>query len=130
MSDTARLPIPRSKTTHWAALLDGAPPLWLALCLFYLALLALSEVVSFGAAYWAGAVAATLMISLYSARALRGGRRAGLVAVGLPAIYAFLFVILRLQDYSLLIGTAGLFVALALVMWVTRNIDWYAGERR
>ena len=102
----------------------------IALCLFYLALLALSEVVSFGVAYWIGAAAATLMISLYSARALRGGRRAGLVAVGLPAIYAFLFVILRLQDYSLLIGTAGLFVALALVMWVTHNIDWYAGERR
>lgn len=102
----------------------------LALCLFYLALLALSEVVSFGAAYWAGAAAATLMVSLYCARALRGGRRAGVVAVGLPAVYGFLFVILRLQDYSLLIGTAGLFVALGLVMWVTRNIDWYAGDSR
>lgn len=102
----------------------------LALCLFYLALLALSEIASFGVAYWTGAAAATLMISLYCARALRGGRRADVVAVGLPAVYAFLFVILRLQDYSLLIGTAGLFVALALVMWVTRNIDWYAGENR
>jgi inner membrane protein len=91
---------------------------------------ALSEVVSFGAAYWAGAAAATLMISLYGARALRGGRRAAVVAVGLPAVYGFLFVILRLQDYSLLVGTAGLFLALALVMFVTRNIDWYANDRR
>jgi len=102
----------------------------MALCLFYLALLALSEVVSFGAAYWAGAAAATLMISLYSARTLCGGQRAGVVAGGLPAVYGFLFVILRLQDYSLLIGTAGLFVALGLVMYVTRKIDWYAGDNR
>jgi inner membrane protein len=102
----------------------------IALCLFYLALLALSEVLSFGAAYWTGAAAATLMISLYSAKALRGGRRALAVAAGLLVIYAFLFVILRLQDYSLLIGTAGLFLVLALVMYATRNIDWYARDNK
>lgn len=100
----------------------------MALCLFYLALLALSEVVSFTVAYWTGAAIATLMISLYSARALRGRRRASVVAAGLAAIYAFLFVILRLQDYSLLIGTAGLFLALGIAMYVTRNIDWYARD--
>ena len=99
-----------------------------ALCLFYLALLALSEVISFGAAYWTGAAAASLLISLYSAKALRGGRRAMVVAVGLPAVYAFLFVILRLQDYSLLVGTAGLFLVLAIAMYVTRNIDWYTRD--
>ena len=97
----------------------------IALCLFYLALLALSEVVSFSAAYWTGAAASTLMISLYSAKPLRGGRRAAFVATGLPLLYVFIFVILRLQDYSLLIGTAGLFLVLALVMYVTRNINWY-----
>lgn len=100
-----------------------------ALCIFYLALLALSEIVSFSAAYWFGAAAATLMISLYSAKVLRGGRRAGAIALGLAATYAFLFVILRLQDYSLLIGTAGLFIVLALVMYLTRNIDWYSRDR-
>jgi len=100
----------------------------IALCLFYLALLALSEVVSFGAAYWTGAAASTLMISLYSAKPLRGGSRAAFVATGLPVLYAFIFVILRLQDYSLLIGTAGLFLVLALVMYVTRNINWYARD--
>lgn len=99
-----------------------------ALCLFYLALLALSEVLSFGAAYWTGAGAATLMISLYSAKALRGGRRACVAAAGLAAVYGFLFVILRLQDFSLLVGTTGLFLVLAIVMYVTRNIDWYARD--
>jgi inner membrane protein len=99
-----------------------------ALCLFYLALLALSEVLSFSAAYWIGAAAATLMISLYSIKVLHGGRRTGVIALGLPAMYAFLFVILRLQDYSLLIGTSGLFLVLALVMYLTRNVNWYARD--
>ena len=54
--------------------------------------------------------------------------RALAVAVELVAIYTFLFVILSMQDYALLFGTAGLFLALALVMFATRNIDWYARD--
>jgi inner membrane protein len=100
----------------------------IALCMFYLGLLALSEVISFSAAYWIGAAAASLMIVLYSAKVLRSAGRAGIVAAGLVVVYAFLFVILRLQDYSLLIGTAGLFALLAILMYVTRNIDWYARD--
>jgi inner membrane protein len=100
----------------------------IALCLFYLGLLALSEVCSFNIAYWAGAAAATLMIALYSAKALRGAVRAYLIAIGLALVYSFLFVILRLQDYSLLVGTGGLFLVLAIVMFVTRNVDWYARD--
>ena len=100
----------------------------MALCLFYLALLSLSEVIPFGAAYLAGAAVSTLMITLYSARALRSARRALAIGAELAAIYGFLFVILCLQDYSLLLGTAGLFLALAIVMFATRNIDWYVRD--
>jgi inner membrane protein len=99
-----------------------------ALCLFYLGLIALSEVTSFSIAYWTGATAASLMIALYSAKVLRSKARAGIVAIGLALVYSFLFVILRLQDFSLLVGTAGLFIVLAIVMYVTRNIDWYARD--
>jgi inner membrane protein len=59
---------------------------------------------------------------------LRSAGRAYLVALGLALVYTFLFVILRLQDYSLLVGTAGLFLVLAIVMFVTRNVDWYARD--
>jgi inner membrane protein len=100
----------------------------IALCLFYLGLLALSEVTAFSTAYWSGAAAATLMIALYSVKALRSALRACVVALGLTTVYGFLFVILRLQDFSLLVGTAGLFLVLAIVMFVTRNIDWYARD--
>jgi len=99
-----------------------------ALCLFYLGLLALSEVLSFDAAYWTGAAAATLMVSLYAIKALASRRRALAAAAGLGTVYGFLFVVLRLQDFSLLVGTAGLTLALAIVMYLTRNIDWYARD--
>jgi inner membrane protein len=99
-----------------------------ALCLFYLALLSLSEFVSFAAAYLVGVLAATVMVALYSGKALRGRRRAALIAAELLATYLFLFVILRARDYALLLGTVALFVALAAVMYLTRNINWYARD--
>jgi inner membrane protein len=99
-----------------------------ALCLFYLALLSLSEIIPFGWAYITGAAASTLLIVFYSAKALRSLVRASAIGVELGAIYGFLYVILRLQDYSLVVGTAGLFLALAIVMYATRNIDWYARD--
>jgi inner membrane protein len=39
-------------------------------------------------------------------------------------------VLLRIEDYALLLGTGGLFVILAAVMYLTRNLDWYAIGRR
>lgn len=99
-----------------------------ALCLFYLALLSLSEFIPFGWAYLAGSVAATTLIGFYSAWVLGGARRAWLVAAGLAAIYAFLYVLLRQQEYSLLYGTGALFLALAVVMYATRRLDWYARD--
>lgn len=99
-----------------------------ALCLFYLVILSFSEFVPNGVAYLVGALAATTMIGLYSSKALKGGRRASLVTGQLCAIYLVLFIILRLQEYSLLLGTVVLFAALAAVMFLTRNIDWYARD--
>ena len=101
-----------------------------ALCLFYLVLLSLSEFIGFPLAYFAGVVASTLMISLYSMKVLKGGRQSMAVAVLLVIIYGFLYIILQMQDYSLLVGTIGLFIALAVVMYTTRNIDWYSREEK
>jgi len=100
-----------------------------AFCLFYLGLLSLSEFVSFGVAYFAAAAVITLLIWFYCLKVLQGGRRALLIAGLLAAIYGFLYIALQLQDYSLLFGTAGLFVVLAIVIYVTRNIDWYARDQ-
>ncbi|HMU82256.1 MAG TPA: inner membrane CreD family protein [Leptospiraceae bacterium] len=46
----------------------------------------------------------------------------------LAGLYSFLYVVLQLEMYSLLAGSIGLFLILAIVMYATRNIDWYAKE--
>jgi inner membrane protein len=99
-----------------------------AMCMFYLGLLSLSEITDFGLAYLAGAVLSAGLVTFYSGYVLRSFRRAMVVAGGLATIYGLLYVILRQQDYSLLLGTAGLFIVLAIVMYVTRHIDWYARD--
>ena len=100
-----------------------------ALCLFYLGLLSLSEFIAFGLAYLAAAAATTLLIWFYCAKVLKSGRRTLIVVGMLAAIYGFLYVALQLQDYSLLFGTAGLFTVLAVVFYITRNIDWYSRDQ-
>jgi inner membrane protein len=40
-------------------------------------------------------------------------------------LYAFIFVIIQLQDFALLIGSIGVFIILSLVMYFSRKIDWY-----
>ena len=99
-----------------------------ALCLFYLALLALGEVLTPGVAYAGAALASSALITLYSAAILRAWSRAGLIAGLLAAVHSVLFVVLRLEDYALLAGTAALFVALAAVMYFTRQVDWFAED--
>jgi inner membrane protein len=99
-----------------------------ALSLFYLALLALGEVIEPGPAYVGAAVASSSLIVCYSAAVLRAWARASLIAGLLAIVHSVLYVVLRLEDYALLAGTAALFGALAAVMFFTRNVDWYAQD--
>jgi len=99
-----------------------------ALCLFYLALLALGEVLPPGLAYVGAAVASSLLIVCYSVSILHSYARAASIAALLTAEHSVLYVVLRMEDYALLAGTASLFVALAGVMFFTRNVDWFAQE--
>jgi inner membrane protein len=97
-----------------------------ALCLFYLLLLSLSEILGFGPAYAVAAAATVLLISGYSAAALHGWRRALVMAGELGLLYGFLWVLLQAEDRSLVLGSVALFLILAVVMYLTRRIDWYA----
>jgi inner membrane protein len=98
------------------------------MCLFFLGFLALSEFMMTGLAYGIAAAACTAVVSLYSWSFLRSGPRALVILGGLSATYGYLYFVLKSQDYALLAGTAALFVALALVMFCTRRINWYGLE--
>ena len=97
----------------------------LALSMFYLLLIALSEHIAFTIAYLVAATALVLLIGTYIAGAMRSSRR-GLVAGGaMSAVYGLLYMLVLSEDYSLLLGAIILFVALAAVMLTTRRFDWY-----
>jgi len=57
---------------------------------------------------------------------LKNLRLTSIVALVLIILYAFLFIILQLQDYSLLLGSIGLFLTLAIVMYLSRKVNWYS----
>lgn len=98
----------------------------LALALFFLMLLSLSEFLPFWASYLIAAAGAVGMIVMYSAKFLGSGRRTAMLASELTAVYGYLYVVLQLQDFSLLMGSALLVGALGAFMYLTRNVNWYA----
>lgn len=100
-----------------------------ALVMFLLLELALSEHVGFGVAY---AIAGALVVGLivhYAASVLGSRARALGVGGGLALLYAFHYVVLRNEDYALLLGSLLFFGALAAVMSATRRVEWHVGDR-
>jgi len=97
----------------------------LALTVFYLLLLSLSEHVGFNVAYLVSSVATISLIAGYSFSVLKIKRWVIQLLLLLIAIYGFIFILLQLEDYALLAGSAGVFIALAAVMFASRKIDWY-----
>lgn len=106
-------------------LLTGA-----GLVLFFVMLLAFAEVIGFSAAYVVASAAIIALLSAYSAAVLKSWKRGKFVGALLIGLYALLFVLLNLEAWSLLIGSVMLFVALAGVMYATRNVDWSAVGKR
>lgn len=97
----------------------------LALTVFYLLLLSLSEHLGFNTAYLISSIATIGLICGYSSSML-GIRRLVWQLMGmLIAVYGFIFVLLQLEDFALLAGSIGVFIALAVVMYSSRKVDWY-----
>ena len=98
----------------------------LALCLFYILQLAISEHLGFNLAYCISTLAIVGMIGSYALSIFKVKRIVILLSLALLAIYGFLFVTLQMADYALLMGAVGLCLILAATMYFTRNINWYA----
>ena len=97
----------------------------LALIIFYTLLLSISEFVLFDYAYFIAAAATILLITLYAKSHFKSGRTAAIFGTSLSTLYGFIFVLIRLEDTALLVGSIGLFIILALIMYVSRKINWY-----
>ena len=101
----------------------------LALLLFYALLTSLGEQIGFNLAYGISAVLITALISWYANSIVRNKRTIGSITLVQAGLYTFLFVILQLQEFALLAGSAGLFVILAIIMRASQKIVWYNDGR-
>ena len=97
----------------------------LALAIFFLLLLSLSEHIAFGWAYLAAAAACIGLIGFYVGHVLRSRARGMGFAAMLALLYAALYGLLMSEDNALVLGAGLLFVVLAAIMVATRKVDWY-----
>jgi len=93
-----------------------------ALILFYSLLLSLSEQINFGLAYLTAGAAAILMIVVYFYSLIKQPLPTIVLAGVMVMLYAFLYVILQMEDSSLLFGSIFLFVILGVIMFVSNKI--------
>lgn len=90
-----------------------------ALCVFYSLLISISEQLGFDAAYWIAAVSTIILLVIYSKAILNNSKFALSLGGIILLLYAFIFVIIQLQDYALLVGSVGLFITVSILMYLS-----------
>jgi len=102
----------------------------LALSIFYSLLLSLSEHVGFDLAYLLAAGSVVGLIGWYSKFMLRQGSNIMILSLVLGGLYTYIYILLQMEEFALLVGSIGLFIVLAISMYLSRNMDWYGSEKK
>jgi inner membrane protein len=97
----------------------------LALTLFFLLLVSLSEHLPFDTAYLIASAACISLIGFYLSYVLRDWKRGFGFGAGLTLLYGALFGLLQSENNALAMGSILLFSVLAAIMIATRKVDWY-----
>ncbi|MBN2651523.1 MAG: cell envelope integrity protein CreD [Spirochaetales bacterium] len=92
---------------------------------FYLLLLSLSEHIPFWLSYILAGASVTSLLIFYLTAVLKSVKRALIMIPEQISLYGLLYLSLASEDYSLLVGTLGIFAILAIIMTITRKINWY-----
>ena len=99
----------------------------IALSMFYTLLISISEHSSYLIAYLIAGTAVVILITFYAKTILSNYKFPMLIGTSLTVLYTFIFVIIQLESYALLVGSIGLFIILAIIMFASRKIDWQNG---
>ncbi|MGC1241394.1 MAG: cell envelope integrity protein CreD [Chryseosolibacter sp.] len=100
-----------------------------ALIIYYALLLSVSEHVGYNLSYIISSVATVALIGAYSRSFLPHLKLTILFTGLLVVFYLFIYIIILQQDFSLLIGSIGLFVIIATLMYFSRKVQWYREPR-
>jgi inner membrane protein len=96
-----------------------------ALIIYYTLLISFSEQVGYNVAYWVASLATVGLISFYSVSFLKSRQLVTLFTSLLVIFYTFIFIIVLQQDFSLLLGSIGLFLIVGSLMYFARKVTWY-----
>ena len=99
-----------------------------AMVIYYTLLLSFSEQIGYNWAYLVASVATIVLVSVFIASLLKNTTAAIIFGIILAVFYTFIFVIIQLEDLSLLIGSMALFAIVALLMYFSRKINWDSRE--
>ena len=97
----------------------------LALIIFYSMLLAISEYLLFQYSYLISGALVISLISLYTKSVYKNRTIVISILTMLILFYGFVYVLLQMEDYSLLLGNFALFLILAAIMFFTRKVNWF-----
>lgn len=95
-----------------------------AMVVYYTLLLSFSEQIGYNLAYLISSVSTITLIAVFTASLLKNRNVAALFAFILSIFYGFIFIIIQLEDLSLLFGSIALFIIVALLMYFSRKINW------
>lgn len=101
-----------------------------AMAVFYLLLLSLSEHLAFNTAYFIASISCALVLGIYISGVLGEIKHGIIFSAGVLVLYAILFGLLAAEDFALLMGSIFVFVVLGSVMIATRHVDWYQLGRK
>ncbi|MCK4694204.1 MAG: inner membrane CreD family protein, partial [Candidatus Cloacimonetes bacterium] len=90
-----------------------------AICVFYSLLISISEQLGFDIAYWISAASIIILLSIYSKAIIKNMKFTLSLGGVILLLYGFIFVIIQLQDYSLLVGSIGLFIVVSTLMYLS-----------
>ncbi|MNV47960.1 Inner membrane protein CreD [compost metagenome] len=102
----------------------------LALAIFFLLLVSLSEQIAFWQAYLISAAACIGLQGFYLSGVLRSWKYGLGFSTMLTLLYGVLYMLLASENNALLMGSLLLFGILAVIMWITRKVDWYELSNR
>lgn len=97
----------------------------ISLCIFYTLLLSFSEHLGFNTSYLIASLATIGLITAYSISVFKEKMPSFLMGLSLSCLYGYMYIMLQMEDYALLTGSIGMFVVMAVVMFLTRKINWY-----
>jgi inner membrane protein involved in colicin E2 resistance len=96
--------------------------------IFYLLLLSFAEKIGFDYAFLIAGAATVGLLSVNAGWIFESAAQGMRALAVFSPLYGLIYVLLRLKDYALLVGSIASFAAVAAAMYFTRRIDWYSSR--